>query len=426
MLLALAACASSREPAPAEVELPEAEPSPFESESAIEIVAGSCADGSSREIALDDTLDGTIEGSDFTADDILELVERTHQATIHWMPEDGATVGPESGDHALYVTVLRASDRARDFAPATTAIGHGTRCEHWLELDVTIALQTDDGALNEAIEGTLYASDPRVAYFRASAGDDAFGGALEVAVANENGAKLSRFDLDLVFAEAGVSGTLTGVSIAIVQGSDFESEYPAELAYVGPVHCPAGEFAVRLDDAVPLSIDGSGTSAQQMLEEAELIEAIPLVWLDGARTTATFRFTSDEGGACGAVSSVAPTDDAHLAVGGVASFESADGRVAGSWPAYLEQYGNGGELQVSLNLLKQADAATATPPELGFPGLERGQLTGLDVDFYLYISSEGATGSLRLGGFHCGAGDLETSCDFTSVELEAAAIGAQL
>jgi hypothetical protein len=413
-LLMLGGCADSRTKPRAEVELPEAQPSPFAGESALKAVAVSCDDGSTREIALD----ATLEGAAFTAQDVLAWVERTHVEAIRWVQPLGATVGPESGERALYITVTRASDRAREHVPETIPIGHGTRCEHWLELDVKLALQTDDGALNEAIEGTLYTSDARVAYFHASAGDDAFGGELTIEPISEGG--LSRFDLEIVLSPQGVGGAL--YAVWLVQTADFSYDDPRLFASIGTVDCEPGEFAVGIDERVPLSNDGAGISAQQLLGQAEQLDTLPLTWRDGTRTTAALRFTSRDEGACGSVSSTSPEDAARLMVPGEVTFESADGRVGGTWPAYLEQWGVEGPL--ALHLARRDDGATVTPPELGFPGLERGELLDLSVSLILHIADGTATGSLALDGSHCGGGSLETgSCNYTTVDLESAAVG---
>lgn len=413
LLFASGGCASSREAAGEE---PPA-PSPLIGIDELNQVEPLCADGSTREIALDEVID-----NGFSAQDILAFAEGVHDERIRWQPPDGAAISPERGEHALRVTVERASDRAADIEPEVAVIGHGASCSHWLAIPVTVGLQSDGGALNDAISGTLLATHERVAYFRATSIGDELAGELSVSPPRED-VYLSIFELAITFSEQGASGTLAA-QWRLRDDPALEVEFEP-LASFGRATCEPADYAVTLDEVVPLAEDDAGMSAREALEVLSELDTLALAWQSGEQTTATLSFTPGSEGACVFVSPVSPELFATLSVPGQLRFETADGKVDATWPAELKRAGRSSSLSLTLDPAGLPDGSTATAEELGFPTHDRGTLIALNVALYLSLELESgeASGALDLGGFHCGTGSPETSCMYTSVDLDSATLG---
>jgi len=413
LVLIACGCASSRtapdhEPDPEPIE---AEPSPFGGTSPLDSVAVSCAEGSAREIALDEVTE-----AGFSAEDLLANIEGMHEAPLTWASPEGVTIGPESGQHKLRVRVERASEGAALFDPDTDAIGHGARCTLWIAVDVVISLQSDERALNEEVQGTVYANNPSFAYFRAEAGSDDFGGELTV----RSEAQLSRFELMMTLSEHGATGSLQGVWLKVEDGFSFEE--PTELAYWGHAPCAVGEQSVRLDELVQLG-DSDPVSATQAAEAARQHASLSITWQDGTRTTGTWSFAGGQNGAClGSDSFLEGGPLTRLAQHGVVELRTADGRARGQWPAYLTATGY--SYEVSLDTIGMDDQLPASPAELGFPMQSLGELDALSVALNIrMVPPAEVSGELSLYGYDCGGGDITTVCDFMSVLLEAGTLG---
>jgi hypothetical protein len=406
-------CASSNAP-PSAAPL-EAEPSSFAGISPLDVVAPSCADGSSRDIELDEVTD-----AGFSAEDLLANIEGMHEAKLIWASPEEVTIGPESGEHTLRILVERASERAKLFDPDTDAIGHGARCPLWVAVDVVVSLQSDDLALNEEVHGTVYARDARLGYFQAEAGSASFGGELTVSL--ERGALLSRFELAMTLSEHGATGSLHAVRLTIQE--TFSYEEPVELAYFGHVRCEVGAQSLQLDELVQLN-DGDRVSASSAAGAVGQLSSVSITWPDGTTAAASFSFTGDPNGACLQPSPIAPDGYTVLALHGMVELRSEDERLDARWPVYLQATGS--SYQVTLDTLGMPMAATATPAELGFPMQSRDDLDAISVDLNIQlVPPSEVSGDVRLNGFDCGAGDPNdptVNCEFTSTLLEAGTLG---
>ena len=245
LTFALCGCARSQRAQP---ELPTPLPSPFESVSAVERVASECSQGSSSEVALD-----AITDTGFSAEDLLAYAEGSHDETIRWDMPEGIRIGPESRERALRISVERAGERARDFKPDTDVIGHGARCRPWLEVDVTVSLQSEDGALNERFDATLYSTDARVAYLHAKSAQLELAGELTVTreLPAENIAAAS-FMVMMTFSEHGVTGTLVSDWSRVVSSIDVAWDESIELAYWGRARCNMWDYSIGVEEPVEL------------------------------------------------------------------------------------------------------------------------------------------------------------------------------
>ena len=234
--LALLACAKSNRPDGPPVE---AEPSPFQHASPLEGITTLCAEGSSREVALD-----AVTEAGFSAQDVLAYAEGEHREALRWLMPEDLRVGPESGESELTVSVERAGDRAGDFRPDTDAIGHGARCRPWITIDVVVSIQSRSGALNDRFEATLYATDARVAYLRATTPALDLAGTLEVSRERTN-VTASSYDLKMTFSEHGATGSLYSTWTRSTSEAAWDESF--EVAHWGGAHCADGAYAVPLD-----------------------------------------------------------------------------------------------------------------------------------------------------------------------------------
>lgn len=150
----------------------------------------------------------------FRGTDVLAFAGGTHQTSVHW--SDG--LAQESGARALKVMIQPRTSNLRLIDPSLGVIGHGLICETWLEIDVSVTLQSDRGALNERFDATLYTREPGAAYLSLTSVGVPLGGGL-LQLGSQGNASDHRFALQLRVSKVGVSGELIGVTHSYVRCS---------------------------------------------------------------------------------------------------------------------------------------------------------------------------------------------------------------
>jgi hypothetical protein len=385
--IALSACAKSNRRGQPTVE---AEPSPFAHLSPIEGLTTICAEGSSRDIPLDE-----ITEAGFSAEDVLAYAEGEHRESIRWLMPEQLSVGPEAGEGEVTIAIERASERAKDFKPTTDVIGHGARCQPWITVDVVVTLQSEGGALNERFTATLFAVDPRAAYLRAATPDRELSGSLAVTHEASN-TVASSFELKMTLSEHGATGSLYSSWSRQYMDVAWDNSY--EIAHWGRAHCTDGSYAAPLDEPIELHSPEARASANDGVAWLNDFGPLTFEWADGGTTRATFSFEAT--GACVLPETLWPEPAQRLFVTGELELRTDDGQVDARWPGDLTvQAGDDGEVSdvwFSIDAAALPDGFTASTAELGFPLEARGGHEDLSVHCNLSLTSSGRSGTIEL------------------------------
>lgn len=295
---------------------------------------GGCVESGSTPVQLDEQTE-----LGFSAQQVLAFVEGTHDETLTWHPQALASYGPESGEHALTLTVTRKDTSARltRYKSAWAAGGAeialaGDGCSPALELDVHVELRSDEGALDETFDTTLRArSSQKVALFERLDHED-LGGSFEVTEFHQPRYRIAQLDLSATFTAFGTSGAL---NVVFEQPSEDGSAIGAAagqgpLASWGPASC--GPWS---GDAVPLDVPVADFSADDALASIDAVDSVNVDWGAGAVSSASFDFALS-GGACAQLerSPVSPgnPDLGTLTFRGTLHVRSQDGRLDAAWP----------------------------------------------------------------------------------------------
>ncbi len=85
---------------------------------------------------------------------VLGDAEGHHVAAFAWLPLEGRSYGPESGDSELELSITPLG-RAHELAPSSTMPGC---CERSLQVAVRVTLRTAGGALDETFDAAVFGS----------------------------------------------------------------------------------------------------------------------------------------------------------------------------------------------------------------------------------------------------------------------------
>ena len=279
-------------------------------------------------------------GVGFSASDILAFAEGTHEEPLHWNPQELATIGPESGDGSITITVQHSDGEVRyvqedpDAASTGDEIGNllpEGECRPWLELDVEVTVKTGGGVLDEHFDATLVSNNKLLATLFVHPEPDKLSGSLAVTDVKVAGFVLAQLDLSISFTPFGVSGALGGVFE--MRTNDAVSAAPGgrggPFAQWGKARCDGGGFAVAQDD------DVNGATAADVLALVAAVPTVQLTWNDGALTDADLAFEPEDDGACVLLDASVDGGTALLMRGSL-TLSSNDGRVDGSWPGTLQ------------------------------------------------------------------------------------------
>jgi hypothetical protein len=315
-----------------------------------------CREGVTTEVALDSASE-----LGFTPASILAFAEG-EKSERRVVPAGTDPDGPP----VLHVEVEALDEAARAFVPAQGIVGHGLRCDPWLELAVRVAVETSDGALDARFDATLFALHADVA----------------ILYARSDGV-----DLQLLLSPHGVSARLWDDATP-----DFGDGEPTER-YAAPDCAGAADG----DFSLPLDAEHHGVSALRLLERMDSVDALDVLWADGARSGAIALFQDVAEHACLAVSSGVP-GVTTLRVAAEVVLVTDDGRFAGLLPGMISADSDPTRAPDSPYFWIDAEAFAATKmPGLGFT--QYADRTDLDLELWCSIQLDAAdqvTGDLAL------------------------------
>jgi len=381
-----------------------------------------CTGGAEREVAIDET---TPAG--FSAEDLLASIEGEHDEEIRWTMPEGLTVGPERGERTLRVIIERSGDRARELDPSQDGIGHGSVCQAWVIVPVTVTMRSEDGALNDRFAGEVYAMDPRVAYLSAESTELSLAGKLSVARESEPEHLASEtFELAMTLSEHGATGTLSAVWTTLDIENMFFLDETLQIADFGDASCDVEAASLPLDAPVT-AVNQVLVTGQDLIDAFNAATSVTIDWASGESTEASLNFTPDRDGACAAISVDYDDRDQKLSVPGMLELRSDDGRVDARWPGGLRPLGFADDgTVIGYQLLASyplTDLPDPTPADLGFPLASDGDLDTFSVSYEVTIVQGVVSGSIALIGFQnldtgCPLPD-GSGCDFSGEDLEA-------
>ena len=144
---------------------------------------------------------------------MLELSVGPHTEPIHW---HDAEFGPEQGVGSVTLEVATTDAVAR-YMDSEPKPGKSAECNDWIEIDVTLSVESEGGALNESVPAALVATNPYVATFDASVPFAELGGTLAFEGSGDDSP--AKFDFAGVFSEYGATGLLIARSATTTECS---------------------------------------------------------------------------------------------------------------------------------------------------------------------------------------------------------------
>lgn len=252
-----------------------------------------CREGMTTDVPLDS--DGTMG---FSAASILAFAEgkKTQRRIV--------PAGPDADDPTLLVVEVESlAQGARVFEPPQEIIGHGLRCDPWLEMAVRVTVKTSDGALDARFDATLFATHADVA----------------ILYARPDG-----LDLQLSLSPHGVSARLWEDATPEFGDGDPTQRYAA----------PDCSPDTDADFSLPLDAKHHGVTPQELVDRMQSAAALDLLWDDGTRTAATALFQATTEHGCLAVSGWVP-GSTTLSVEAQLDLATDDGRFAAVLPGAI-------------------------------------------------------------------------------------------
>jgi hypothetical protein len=277
----------------------------------------------------------------FSAAQMLALANTTPEVEIEWPPASSMiTVTPESGRSKLQIEVTartdkpRWNDRSRRVSsggpePTIATVGiAGPECPDQLELDVTVRLKTEGGALDESFDATLIAFTSRAARIYQQIAADKLRGMLDAVFRGDPNWELRSVQITMGFSELGSTGDL---GFGFAQRQEPAAGVPtAATASPAVVHWPAGspcrygQFETTLDRKIG---DWSAREGIELINRPGL----QLQAATGSKTGLSAQFTPSRDKLCFDATSFAPT----LELPGQVRIQTADQQIDGTWNASL-------------------------------------------------------------------------------------------
>ncbi|HEX6240795.1 MAG TPA: hypothetical protein VFZ61_07875, partial [Polyangiales bacterium] len=210
----------------------------------------------------------------------------------------------------------------------------GTSCQDVLEIDVSVSLQTDAGALDESFDATLRVrSDRKVTLFTHPKPDE-LGGSFALTDVRLPGFSLVQLDLLLQFTPFGISGEFSGVLGMTLDGPGGGAGVAASggpFATWGLARC-----GYSSNVAIPFDAKAAEFSGNDVLALLNGVSQVGVSWSGAPSSTASVSFAKSSQGACAQLDSIAlapgKTGTGALTFPGVLSVRSQDGRLDAAWP----------------------------------------------------------------------------------------------
>jgi hypothetical protein len=364
----------------------------------------------------------------FSAADVLAFASGSHETSIRWQPSDFAMFAPESGKHALHLKLtpkgnkpryVKYSDRTSNDGGAGLLIDiAGPDCKSLdaLEVDVTLEIKSDGGALDEKLDGTLRASATNWATLHVDLKADMLGGGFKLVSTKPAGFKLVQLAVDLGLSPLGLRGSLSGVlemhtgnaSTSAASGTSTGGVSTAgggALALIGAEGCDDGGLPIALDHAL------RGFSGQDVLDLVNGLPKLDGVWKDGTKDPLRVSLEHRDGAVCALLAAddawVTDTVPGTLRLHETLHMSGGDGRLDASWPVVVagKPDAKGALSQVSI-ALDSALVAEPTADNLesvyGIHGVDATSYDGVQVSFSFDLmagdSAPSASGKLDVAG----------------------------
>jgi hypothetical protein len=338
-----------------------------------------------------------------TAEALLAYAEKTFDAPIRWQTATEGqawSVGPESGEGQLHLTVTRGEKAYRlTYTEPKNTNGSGletggialcppTRLGVEAHVDVT----TEGGALAESFDTLLRSESAGVATLGVPLDLSKLGGSLEASSSNPN-SKLVQTRLEATLTAAGTTGSIAAME-QTTSGQVAGASRALIAIWPGSAACAASKDGIGLE----LSLDDEvlGTSGAEVLGSLALTAPASVTWMDDSKTKLSVGIESTASGCFSVSDSPVPGDGGPGASYPVrVTLKSDDGKVDGQYDGYAVVRGTGSQRRVELNAGVEVDMAHAA--DSGFHDVtvptdsER-----LAVSFEAHRNSQVASGSVNL------------------------------
>jgi hypothetical protein len=228
---------------------------------------------------------------DLELDRVLARATGEFASTLRWPAAGGnVSAAPESGDVPLMIRVSHLGGAAtyvdgviEGDPPGTEALG----CPDHVEVEVSVEIRTDGGALNERFDAVLV-MEQRIGRIRYRAPLRSLGGSLSLEPPAPRGPKQlvlgPELDYSLQVSELGTSGRLAVIVREFTDGADTTSEPVDALPLVDFAAWPAVDDCSGLDLVAPVDSRVDGVSPAR-ISELVAAQGVPFTWADGTETT---------------------------------------------------------------------------------------------------------------------------------------------
>jgi hypothetical protein len=307
------------------------------------------------------------------ASDVVDLVARTHHASIHWKPWQSGSYGPESGSHELTLRLRPTSAPARlvtysprtsDGAPTLLGDEASGPCESddAVEIDVEVEVDTDAGALHEQGVGVVVARNASWAQLQFRVQAQGLRGAFAASPGQLSGdLELASLDFQFAVLPFGVTGTLQGLfSDRDSNAGKMAEDESASLGGVSFASFGSGNGCG--DQGIELTLEQPlGTfTGRAAIEVLNGVRDVTGTWQDGTESRFTFGFVQEGSPVCVIWVSGVP----RLRMLGLMTADSGDGRVHARWPVVLDARPGEHEDLADIAVALQASAPEVTDASL--------------------------------------------------------------
>jgi hypothetical protein len=300
----------------------------------------------------------------FAASDVLAYAQGSVSAPLHWLPTEGVTYGPESGESSIAFEVSYAGGEVRfvDAKPKESsndggedlAYG-GDACPDRIEIDVSVTITTAGGALAETFTAPLRAVDARYATLAASFEPGELAGAF--AATPTDGSTVDSIDIDAGFSAGGTYGGIHGT---------MSLDAPEGVVGVGFVQYARWPSEKGCEDPGGIVVPTEGSffdfSASDVLELANGSVPGALHWKDGSESTIALALSTTADIACARVGSDFEPE-AGLSFEGRLVATSADGRIDADLPVRVDALADESGALVEVRLFIDAFMLNGVAPQ---------------------------------------------------------------
>lgn len=353
-----------------------------------------CEEVGAREVGEDEQTE-----LGFSARDVLMNAAGAHSETLRWQPLRVADYGPESGEQALSIAIVRTAAPVRLVDYEKKGAGEEYEyCPDLLEIEVDVSLQTAAGALAEQFTTKLRARSKEVAHISHRLDPQQLGGSFAVTELRlEEGYALELLHVDMSLTRFGISGSLTP-SFERTTADSASQAAGGVLATWGLAACQGGGVAVPLAEPV------AGFSGAEVVALLNANDASAR-WHDDSESALALAFEPATDGACAVLEE---SDDAlygpqgTLAITGTLRANSADGRIDASWPVRLTAHpSESGALEmIAVELDYVVNRQGWSLADYGLHGFDVSAYDYFGVGVNLAVSGAGAwSGKVEVTGY---------------------------